>query len=166
MYRFLTNNCFFEKLLQYATSIGFGILVAFESSLNFFVPCLIVVAIDIWSAYCLGKRLHKKWPDRYSGKFKSEYKTKILKTMLLILVVLIAASHVDEYVLRDPEDDLAVRACLCIFFFYQVWSILENWSSENDNKIAKSLQRIMVNKAERHLDVELKDIFFNEGKKK
>ena len=40
----------------------------------------------------------------------------------------------------------AVRFVVGVFLFYEVWSCLENWSSENDNKIAKALQRIMVNK--------------------
>jgi hypothetical protein len=45
-----------------------------------------------------------------------------------------------------------------VFLFYELWSCLENWSSENDKPIAKAMQRIMVNKAERHLNVPLSDI--------
>ncbi len=59
----------------------------------------------------------------------------------------------------------AVRFVVGVFLFYEVWSCLENWSSENDNKIAKALQRIMVNKIERHLDVPLSDILTPDDKK-
>ena len=37
----------------------------------------------------------------------------------------------------------------------QLWSILENASSENEKIWAKVLQKIMVNKAERHFDIKL-----------
>lgn len=59
----------------------------------------------------------------------------------------------------------AVRFVVGVFLFYEVWSCLENWSGENDNKIAKALQRIMVNKIERHLDVPLSDILTPDDKK-
>lgn len=59
----------------------------------------------------------------------------------------------------------AVRFVVGVFLFYEVWSCLENWSSENDNKIAKALQRIMVNKIERLLDVPLSDILTPDDKK-
>ena len=73
------------------------------------------------------------------------------------------ASYVDELVIKG-DDGFAVRFVVGIFLFYETWSCLENWSSENDNKIAKALQRIMVNKAERHLDVPLSDILLDKDK--
>jgi len=151
-----------NKLTQWGTSIGGGVLLAIESSINFLVPCFLVIILDVFSAYMLGRRVHKKYPDKADGKFKSEYKYRILITMLVILVLIIVANYVDVYVLKDT--DIAVRFVIGVFMFYQLWSILENWSSENDNKIAKALQRIMVNKAERHLNVPLNDIFFEEKK--
>jgi hypothetical protein len=80
--------------------------------------------------------------------------------MIVALLAIIVANYVDIYVIKDS--DIAVRFIVGVFLFYQVWSILENWSSENDNKIAKALQRIMVNKAERHFNVPLGDIMLNE----
>lgn len=149
-----------SKLMQYATSIGGGLLLAFETSLPFFVPCLIATIIDVWAAYCLARRVHKKHPDRADGKFKSEYKYRIIYTMIIALTAIILANYVDINVLKDS--DLAVRSVVGAFLFYQIWSILENWSSENDNKIAVALQRIMVNKAERHLNITLSDLMLND----
>jgi hypothetical protein len=59
-----------------------------------------------------------------------------------------------------------VRFAVAVFLFYEVWSCLENWSSENDQPIAKALQRVMVNKAERHLNVPLSDILMKDDKPK
>ncbi|WP_165025653.1 phage holin family protein [Dysgonomonas sp. ZJ279] len=151
------------KIWQYIISIAGGLLVAFESSIPFFIPCLILTVIDIYAALCLARRVHQKHPDRSDGKFKSEYKFKIMKTMLIALVAIIVAQYADMYVIKDS--DLAVRSVVGFFLFYQLWSISENWSSENDNKIAKAFQRIMVNKAERHYNVTLSDILLNEEKK-
>ena len=61
-----------RKLLQYASSLSGGLVMAFETSIDFFVPCLIAVVLDVISAYFLGRRVHKKYPERSDGKFKSE----------------------------------------------------------------------------------------------
>ncbi len=151
-----------QKLMQWGFSIFSGTILAIDTSVDFFVPCLIAVILDVVSAYFLSRRVHKKYPDKSDGKFKSEYKYRILLTMLVVFLVIIAANHVDIAV-RMAEDKLAVRWVVGVFMIYEVWSILENWSSENDNKIAKALQRIMVNKAERHLNVPLKDILIDDN---
>lgn len=151
-----------SKFLQYISSIAGGFLIAFESSLPFFVPCFIVTIIDIWTAFDLGKRLHKKHPDKFDGKFKSEYKRRIMKTMIVSLLAIILAAYVDTLALGGGNK--AVCGVFGFFMFYQVWSICENWSSENDNKIARAFQRIMVNKAERHLNVQLSDILLGDTK--
>ena len=84
-------------------------------------------------------------------------------TLGVMFVVMILAAYVDMKV-RQSDDQWAVRFTMGAFLFYEAWSCLENWSSENDEPIAKALQRIMVNKAERHLDVPLSDILLGEKK--
>ena len=149
-----------ERVLQYMFSIGGGFLLAFETSIPFFIPCLLSVFLDVLSAYFLARRVHKKYPEKADGKFKSEYKYRVIYTMIIAFILLIIAAYFDMLVLKDG--DAAVRTSMCIFLFYEGWSVLENWSSENDNKLARALQRIMVNKAERHFDVKLGDILLEE----
>jgi hypothetical protein len=51
-----------------------------------------------------------------------------------------------------------VTGAIC---FEQAWSMLENESScrdESDSRFWKILQRIMVDKTERHFDIDLKDL--------
>lgn len=152
-----------DKLLRYVLSIlGGGLVIAFETSLHFFVPCFVAILVDVISAYDLNRRLHQKYPGKCDGKFKSSYKLQILKTMVIVFLVIICANYVDREVLKDDDTGIAVRFVMGIFFFYQIWSILENWSSENDNKIARALQRIMINKVERHLKVSINDILLND----
>lgn len=152
-----------QKLLQYATSIFGGLLLAFETSLDYFVPCLLAIGLDVFSAWMLSRRVHKKYPENCDGKFKSEYKWRVMITLGVMFVVMILAAYVDLKV-RRCDDELAVRVAMGAFLFYELWSCLENWSSENDSRFARALQRIMVNKAERHLDVPLSDILLKEDK--
>lgn len=156
----LFGKTLFEKGFQYLTSIAGGLLIAFETSINFFIPCFIAVLIDVFAAWSLGRRVHKKYPEKADGKFKSEYKFRIMVTMVVAFLTIVVANYVDIHVIKGS--DIAVRFVVAVFLFYEVWSILENWSSENDNKIAIALQRIMVNKAERHFNVKLSDIMLNE----
>lgn len=152
-----------SRLTQYAVSASGGLLVAFETSIPFFAPCLIATVIDVIAAYFLARRVHKRYPNRADGKFKSSYKYRIMYAMVIALLAIILANYVDMYIIKNT--DMAVRTVVGFFLFYQLWSILENWSSENDNKLARALQRVMVNKAERHLNVELGDILLNEKEK-
>ena len=151
-----------QKVLQYVTSILGGFLLAFETSLDYFIPCFLAIALDIFSAWMLSRRVHKKYPENCDGKFKSEYKWRVMITLGVMFVVMILAAYVDSKV-RRCDDQLAMRVAMGAFLFYELWSCVENWSSENDNRFAKALQRIMVNKAERHLDVPLSDILLKEG---
>lgn len=152
---------FIYKLTQYVSSLFGGFMLAFETSIDFFVPCLIAVLLDVISAYFLGRRVHQKHPKHSDGKFKSEYKRRIVFTMIIVWLAIILANYVDILV-RCSSDKLAVRYTVAVFLFYEIWSCLENWSSENDQPLARALQRIMVNKAERHLNVPLSDILMGE----
>lgn len=150
-----------SKLTQYAVSVLGGLLLAFETTVDYFFPCLLAIGLDIFSAWMLSRRVHRKYPDKSDGKFKSEYKYRVMITLGVLFIVLILAAYVDA-LLRHADDQLAVRWSMGVFLFYEGWSCLENWSSENDNLFARALQRIMVNKAERHLNVPLSDILLKD----
>lgn len=70
----------YKHLLQYIISISGGLLLAFEASIPFFIPCLIVTIIDVIAAYSLARRVHKKHPEKSDGKFKSSYKYRVMYT--------------------------------------------------------------------------------------
>lgn len=152
-----------QKFIKYIVCMSGGLLLAFETTLLFFVPCLLAIILDIISAWFLGRRVHRQCPQCCDGKFKSEYKFRILYTMIVVFLAIILADYVDRLVIKDT--DITVRFVVGVFLFYETYSCLENWSSENNKPWARALQRIMVNKAERHLNVPLKDILLDKENK-
>ena len=105
--------------------------------------------------------MHKKYPKECDGKFKSEHKFRVIYTMIIVFLAIILASYVDNLIFHGG--DIAVRFVMGVFLFYEIWSCLENWSTENDAPLAKALQRIMISKAERHLEVPLSDILLHDS---
>lgn len=159
-----SNNVVVSKLIQYLLAVATGLLTAVEAAIPFFIPCVIATVFDIWSAVGLSKRIHKKHPQHADGKFKSEYKNRVFYTLMVAFMLIILASYIDVLIFQGGSK--AVSFAFGFFLFYQGWSVLENWSSENDKPFARALQRIMINKAERHLNVPLSDIMLNKEKDK
>lgn len=151
------------KLIQWGGTIGMGLLGSLDASVPHFVPCVLVIVLDVVTAVMLDKRLKKKYPGKAEGKFKSKYKWRVLLTFGIVFALMIIGGHIDQNILGGGHK--AVNSVMVAFLFYELWSCVENWSSENDNKIAKACQRVMVNKAERHLNVPLSDILTPEGEK-
>lgn len=147
-----------ETIYKYLTIIIGGLLAVIEKAMQFFIPCIITVVLDIIAAYSLGRRVHKKYPQKADGKFKSEFKNRVLVTLAILFLVIILSSYVDILIFRNPESDIALRFSMGCFLFYEAWSILENVSSCNGKKWAKVLQKIMVDKAERHFNIDLKEL--------
>ncbi|WP_287828571.1 phage holin family protein [Bacteroides sp.] len=144
-----------DKSYQIGSSIFFGLVASFEATIIYFNIALLVVFIDVLSAYKLGKRVAKNHPNKADGKFKSEHKFRILFTLLVFLVALMAAFDVDTKVIGEGMQ--AQAFVVFAFIFYEVWSIGENWSSENNSLLAKVMQKVMVNKADRHFNLEIKE---------
>ena len=155
---------FTQKMLQYLIAIAGGLLAAFESTIPFFIPCAIAIILDIYTAYKLGKRVKKKYPDKADGKFRSSYWKRVSTTMIFMLLMLILANYVDTHIFEGGKK--AEAFCFGVFIFYQCVSMLENWSSENNSKAARALQKIFVNKAERHFNVDFTEIFEVKEEKK
>ena len=145
-----------DKMIQYSISIAGGLLAAFEASIVYVGLCYIAIVIDVISAWCLSRRIHKKDPSLSDGKFKSSYKFRILITLIVVQLAIMAGYYVDTLVMNGGN--MAQNFVIVFFLFYEGWSIGENWSSENSNPMAKVFQKIMVNKAERHFNVDLSEL--------
>lgn len=145
-----------SKLAQVVFSILSALFTTFTTALNFIIPCFLVIMLDVFTAWMLQRRVHKRHPEHSDGKFKSEYKFRIIITLILVFVLLILGAYVDMLIIKTG--DYAVRFAAGMFLFYEFWSCLENWSSENENKFARVLQRIMVDKAERHFNVDMHEL--------
>lgn len=123
----------------------------------FILVCTLAVLADCYTAWSLSRRVKKRFPGANDGKFKSNYAGRVFITLikvysLTILVHLIDAMVFPEIALHLPQ---VVAGAVC---FCQIWSMLENESSCNDAKWAKIAQRIMVDKTERHFDIDLHEL--------
>jgi hypothetical protein len=125
----------------------------------FALICLFGIAIDCWTAYSLARRVRKNHPDANDGKFKSKHYNRIFDTILKIYALIVFAFLIDRFIIPFEGGLFLPNIVSGMFCFGQLWSILENESSENSAKWAVLLQRFMVNKAERHFDIPIRDLF-------
>lgn len=144
---------------------GVGWLVGeFEPTFPLIIVAVIFILYDAYTAYSLDKRVHVKYPDkvmRTEAKFTSFAFGKVIKsTIPKRLWLILLAYMVEHWVFVHISIPLSyiVTGVIC---FEQAWSILENESScrsENESRFWKTLQRIMVDKTERHFDVTLDEL--------
>ena len=135
-----------------------GALVAMlQPTVPFIIICTIAILFDCYTAWSLSRRVKKKYPGANDGKFKSRYAGRVFVTLIKVYALTILAYLVQTFILEGLPIKLAniVSAAVC---FWQVWSMLENESSCNDAKWAKIAQRILVDKTERHFDIDLSEL--------
>ena len=85
-------------------------------------------------------------------------------TLLKVCALIVLVFVIDRIVIPTENGMYLPNVVAGMFCLVQIWSVLENESSENDAKWARVLQRIMVNKAERHFDVKLGEILSDDNK--
>ena len=123
----------------------------------FAIICTLLILADCYTAWELSRRVKKKYPGHASGKFKSQEMGRVFITLIKVFAAIVLASLVEKIIFEGATIRLPniVAGAVC---FWQVWSILENESSCNDAKWAKILQKIMIDKTERHFDIDLSDL--------
>ena len=133
---------------------------------------MILIVSDAWTAYQLDKRVKKKYPEkakRHEAKFTSFAFGKVIKvTIPKRLWLIILAYIVEHWVFVHVTIPLSyiVAGVIC---FEQIWSMMENESScrdsEEESRFWRVLQKIMVDKTERHWDIDLSDLKGNNEEK-
>ena len=135
-----------------------------EPTFPLIIVAVIFIVYDAWTAYCLDKRVHKKYPDktqRTAAKFTSFAFGKVItQTIPKRLALILLAYLCEHWVFIHVNIPLSyiVTGVIC---FEQAWSILENESScreEHESKFWKLLQKIMIDKTARHFDVDLDEL--------
>lgn len=131
-----------------------GSLLAFLSPIGIFILIAILATFaDVWSAWRLSVRVRNR-TRRSCGKFKSDSAMKAFRSLISFSYVAILGFMCDKYIMC--QDELyCLKFVTGAYTFVQVYSILENMSSESDETWAKILQKVMVNKANRHFDLDL-----------
>ena len=134
-----------------------AICAMLEPTVPFILICTLAVFCDCYTAWALSRRVKKRFPGANDGKFKSNYAGRVFITLIKIYALIILVFLIESYIFEGLPIKLAniVAGAVC---FWQVWSMLENESSCNDAKWAKIAQRILVDKTERHFDIDLKEL--------
>lgn len=139
-----------------------GFIIALISNAVFSIAplavlCFVLVLIDCFTAWRLSVRLKRQGRSR--GKFRSDkFGVAVLEMAITIPTALLVAHFVQLYIFEGSNVHLP-QIVAGVIGFWQIWSILENVSSGNRGAAwAKVLQKVMIDKAERHLDVDLSDM--------
>ena len=158
------------KVLVAAAGGFIGWFIAeFKPTFPLVIVTVIFIVFDALSAYNLDKRVHAKYPERSrreKAKFTSFAFGKVVKsTIPKRLMVILLAFLVERWVFIHLQVPLSyiVTGVIC---FEQAWSILENESScrsEAESRFWRILQRIMIDKTERHFDITLDELKHPEG---
>ena len=125
------------------------------------VVVVVIILYVAWTAFKLDKRVRTAYPDktqRKQAKFTSFAFGKVVKQTIPKRLMLIILAFLEEhwvFIHVTIPLSYVVTGAIC---FEQFWSILENESScrtESESRFWKLMQQIMVDKTERHLDVNL-----------
>jgi uncharacterized membrane protein HdeD (DUF308 family) len=149
-------------LVKFISGLTGAIIACFVQTIPFALICLFAIFVDCVSAFRLTLRVKSKFPGKCTGKFKSDSAKKMFGTLFMIYAVICLLHTVDKYIFTFMDMYLAniVAGAFCMV---QVISILENESSCNDNKWAKTLQKILIDKTARHLDIDLSNLINKEN---
>lgn len=135
----------------------------FEPTFPLIIVTMIFIICDAWTAFQLDKRVKKMYPDKATrpAKFLSfKFGKVVTVTIPKRLMVIILAYLVEHWVFIHVTMHLSYIAT-GVICFEQFWSILENEAScrnANESRFWKILQKITIDKTERHFDVELEDL--------
>ena len=126
------------------------------------ILCFVLVLIDCITSWRLACRL--KAQGKSSGKFRSDkFGKAVIEMAITIPTALLIAHFVQLYIFEGSNIHLP-QITAGVICFWQIWSILENLSSGRPDKAwAKILQKVMIDKAERHFDIDLSELKHEEG---
>ena len=151
-----------------ALTIGgfFGWFIGeFEPAFPLIIVATLFVLYDAWSAYELDKRVHKRYPDRKSreqAKFVSYKFRKVIPTLSERFIIIILAYCVERWVFVHISIPFSYIAA-GVVCAEQALSIAENKAScrlpgDKHARIWKSLSKILIDKTERHFEIDLGDL--------
>lgn len=157
----MTDFMNFWKAVAMAIGGWIGWLIGeFRPTFPLIIVAIIFIVYDAWTAYQLDKRVKKIYPDKAKrpSRFTSFAFGKVVTaTIPKRLMLIVLAFLCEHWVFIHVEIPLSyiVTGVIC---FEQFWSVLENEAScrnEQDSRFWKLLQKITIDKTERHFDVDL-----------
>jgi hypothetical protein len=100
-----------------------------------------------------------KKKGKSTGKFKSSsFGKTVIEMSINIPSALLISFFIQMYIFEGSNIHLP-QITAGVICFWQIWSILENVSSGDRNATwARVLQKVMIDKAERHFDIDLHEL--------
>lgn len=138
------------------SAIG-AVVALLHPTIPFILLCTVMVLGDVYTAWSLSRRVKRKFPNASDGKFKSIYFGRVFMTLIKIYVLIILAFLIETYIFEGLQIKLTNISAGAVCF-WQLWSMLENESSCSDERWAKVLQKVLVDKTARHFDVDLSEL--------
>lgn len=142
------------EFAKWSLSMMGGFLVMIKPTFPFILICIAFVICDCISAYRLANRV-KKTTGKATAKVRSDKLSKAFKTGVLAMIAVVLAFVIEKFILVMHSDLYLANYTALVFCGIQFWSITENESSCNGSKWAAIAQKFMVDKTERHLDIDL-----------
>lgn len=152
-------NTFTDHLRWIFSALG-GYIAILEPTLPYIFTCTMLILADCYTAWRLAQRARKQFPDRVSEdgkKFNSHHFGNVIETILKAWAAILMGFLIQHNVTTWLPVDLANIAASAICF-WQIFSMVENESSCNGAKWAKIAQRFLVDKTERHFDIDLSEL--------
>lgn len=146
-----------KVILRPLFSLLGAIFAMLQPTLPYMLICTMVIFADCYTAWQLDKRVKAKYGEqapKESGKFLSSKAGRVIHTLIKVYVLIILAYFINLYVTSGLGIDMTKVAAGAVIF-WQFWSILENESSCNNAAWARVAQKVLVDKTERHLDIDL-----------
>jgi hypothetical protein len=152
----------FEWCFMTLGGVAGWVIGEFTPAFPLIIIATLFVLYDSWSAFELDKRVHRKYPDktmRHEAKFVSYKFRQVIPTLTERFVIIILAYCVQRWVFVDIYVPLSYIAA-GVVCAEQALSIAENKAScrmpgDRHARVWKMLAKILIDKTERHFDVDL-----------
>ena len=157
-----------EKALEWIVGILGGLVGWYVGVFAPTFPLILVVIAfilyDSWTAYELDKRVKKKYPDKKKrpARYVSYKAWEMIPTMIESFTIILLMFAVQKWVFVDVYVPLSYIAT-GVICGVQLLSIAENKSScrspqDKWYRVWKVLAKVLIDKTERHFDMDLKEL--------
>lgn len=153
---------FYLKTKTVATISAASVMAFVGPVVPYGAICTAMIVADLLSARMLARRVRRRVANDVANpdalKFSSRRFGATVVTLVKTYALLLLAHGVDVVIIANAAPLSLLRFCAALICFWQLWSILENESSANNSTWARIAQRILIDKTERHLGIDLREL--------
>ena len=159
---------YMERTGEYVVAIFGGIIGwlvgVFKPTFPLIIVAILFILYDSWTAYELDKRVQKKYPDKKKrpAKYVSYKAWDMIPTMIESFIIILLMFAAQKWVFIDLYIPLSYIAT-GVICGVQFLSVAENKCScrfpgDRGYKVWKVLAKILIDKTERHFDIDLEEL--------